>query len=112
MTEVASGVEVVVPADDTILTREALDFVGRLHRELNPTRRELLERRHARQLELDGGALPGFRPETQRIREGVWRVAAAPADVAVRRRRSAEARIWRMNSLTCLSFKLILRTWP
>ena len=73
----AGGVEVLVPADDTILTPEALDFVGRLHRELNPTRLQLLERRAQRQLELDAGALPGFLPETRHIRESDWRVAAA-----------------------------------
>jgi len=81
----ASGVEVVAPADETVVTPEALDFVGRLHRELNPRRLELLERRHERQRRLDAGALPGFLPETCRIREGDWRVAPAPADLLDRR---------------------------
>ena len=85
MSALASGVEVVAPADETILTREALDFVGRLHRELNPTRLELLARRHERQRELDAGALPGFLPETRGIREGDWRVAPASADLRDRR---------------------------
>src|SRR4029077_135230 len=61
------------------------DFVTRLHRELNPTRQELLERRHERQLELDAGALPGFLPETRAIREGEWRCTGAPADLRDRR---------------------------
>jgi malate synthase len=85
LTELASGVEVIAPTDDSILTPEALDFVGRLHRELNPTRLQLLERRHERQLELDAGALPGFLPETRFVREGDWRVAEAPPDLRDRR---------------------------
>ncbi|HWX08935.1 MAG TPA: hypothetical protein VNY33_03065, partial [Gaiellaceae bacterium] len=70
---------------EEILTEEARAFVTRLHRELNPTRLELLERRHERQRELDAGANPGFLAETRAIREGDWRVAAAPADLQDRR---------------------------
>ena len=36
---------------DEILTREALDFVSLLHRELNPRRLELLEHRRERHAE-------------------------------------------------------------
>ncbi len=68
-----------------ILTREALGFVERLHRELNPRRLELLERRRERQLALDAGESPGFLPETREIRAGEWRVAPAPADLVDRR---------------------------
>ena len=84
MTAVAD-VEVIAPADEEVLTPEALDFVARLHRELNPHRLELLERRRERQAELDAGALPGFLPETKGIREGGWSVAPAPADLRDRR---------------------------
>jgi malate synthase len=70
---------------EEILTAEARAFVTRLHRELNPTRLELLERRQERQRELDGGANPGFLAETRAIREGDWRVAPAPADLQDRR---------------------------
>jgi malate synthase len=70
---------------DEILTSEALAFVERLHRELNPVRLELLERRQERQQELDAGANPGFLAETREIREGEWRVAPAPADLQDRR---------------------------
>ncbi|HET7571083.1 MAG TPA: malate synthase A [Gaiellaceae bacterium] len=77
--------EVLAPADEEVLTREALEFVARLHRELNPRRLELLERRRERQAELDAGALPGFLPETKGIREGSWQVAPAPADLRDRR---------------------------
>jgi malate synthase len=68
-----------------ILTREALAFVERLHRELNPRRLELLERRRERQRALDAGENPAFLPETREIRAGEWRVAPAPADLVDRR---------------------------
>jgi malate synthase len=80
-----ADVEILAAADEEVLTREALDLVARLHRELNPRRRELLERRRDRQAELDAGALPGFLPETQDLREAEWRVADAPADLRDRR---------------------------
>ena len=78
-------VEILAPADDRILTREALGLVARLQRELNPRRRELLERRRERQAELDAGALPRFLSETQHIRAADWRVAEAPPDLRDRR---------------------------
>ena len=53
MSTVVTGIEVTAPGGEDVLTREALDFVARLHRELNPTRLELLERRRQRQRELD-----------------------------------------------------------
>ncbi len=74
-----------MPAADEVLSPQALKFVARLHRELNPTRVELLDRRHERQAELDAGARPGFLAETRSIREGDWRVAPAPADLRDRR---------------------------
>jgi malate synthase len=70
---------------EDVLSQEATAFVERLHRELNPTRLELLARRHERQLELDAGANPGFLAETRAVREGDWRVAPAPADLQDRR---------------------------
>jgi malate synthase len=79
------AVEILAPADEEVLTRDGLDFVARLHRELNPRRRELLERRRERQVELDAGSLPRFLPETQDVREAEWRVAEAPADLRDRR---------------------------
>jgi malate synthase len=78
-------IEITAAADEEILTREALDFVSLLQRELGPERTRLLERRRERQSELDAGANPGFLPETKHIRDGEWRVAAAPADLTDRR---------------------------
>jgi malate synthase len=80
-----ADVEIVAPADEEVLTREALDLVARLHRELNPRRRELLERRHERQLELDAGALPAFLSGTADVRDAEWQVAEAPTDLLDRR---------------------------
>jgi malate synthase len=77
--------EITAPADESVLTPEALDLVALLQRELGPVRAELLERRQERQAELDAGALPDFLPGTKGIREGGWRVAAAPADLRDRR---------------------------
>ena len=74
-----------VSAADEILSPHAVAFVERLHRELNPRRLELLDRRHERQLQLDAGALPGFRTDTRAIRDGDWRVAPAPDDLLDRR---------------------------
>ena len=68
-----------------VLSQEALAFVERLHRELNPTRLELLERRQERQCELDHGANPAFLAETRAVREGEWQVAPAPPDLQDRR---------------------------
>ncbi len=68
-----------------ILTPEALDFVGRLNREFNERRKELLARRVVRQKELDQGRLPDFLPETQEIRDGDWTISPLPDDLQDRR---------------------------
>mgnify|MGYP001182239402 FL=1 len=68
-----------------ILTEPALDFVAALHREFNPRRLELLQRRVERQRALDAGEFPDFLPETAHIRESEWRVAPAPPDLEDRR---------------------------
>lgn len=64
-----------------ILSEEALRFVARLHRELEPRRRELLERRAARDRELAAGAELGFLEGTRATREREWQVAEAPPDL-------------------------------
>jgi malate synthase len=80
-----ADVEILAPADESILTREALGLVARLQRELNPRRRELLEARRIRQAELDAGTNPSFPAETKDVRDADWRVAEAPADLRDRR---------------------------
>jgi malate synthase len=82
---VTTATDVVAPADAEILTPEALAFVELLQRELGPRRVELLQRRVARQRELDGGTRPDFLAETKDVREGDWQVAAPPGDLQDRR---------------------------
>jgi malate synthase len=72
----AAGIEVHAAGDGEILSPGALGLVERLHRELNPERLALLDRRHERAGEkLDFVSAPG----------NGWRVAPAPADLRDRR---------------------------
>jgi malate synthase len=73
-------IEVLAPADDEILSRDALAFVERLQRDLGPERARLLARRDERR-----GQRPDFLAETSEVREGDWRVTAAPSDLQDRR---------------------------
>ena len=78
-----TGVEIKGPVEGRgaeFLTDEALELVELLHRELEPTRQELLGRRVERQAELDAGGSLDFGPETEDIREGDWQISPpAPA---------------------------------
>jgi malate synthase len=83
-----AGVKVLspVPAEaEGVLTDEALEFVANLHRQFNPRREELLQRRHAVHAEIADGRAPEFLPETKHIRMGEWQVAPTPPDLADRR---------------------------
>ena len=73
------------PSSERVLTPAALAFVADLQRKFGPRRQELLEKRAQRQIEISGGKLPDFLPETAEIRGGAWRVAPAPADLDDRR---------------------------
>lgn len=82
------GVEIagaMTPEFETILTPEALNFVAKLHRKYNGTRKELLQKRVERQKAIDAGKKPDFLPETKAIREGKWTVAPLPKDLLDRR---------------------------
>jgi malate synthase len=70
---------------DEILTPEALQFVGMLHRLFNGRRKELLSARQVRQAALDAGELPDFLQETKEIRESDWTVNPVPDDLTDRR---------------------------
>jgi len=70
---------------DEILTPEALQFVGMLHRLFNARRKDLLNAREVRQSALDAGELPDFLEETKEIRESDWSVNTIPADLTDRR---------------------------
>src|SRR3954447_57213 len=83
-----SGVQIhgpVGPAFVSILSPEALAFVADLHRHFNRRRRELLQARTERQAAIDAGARLEFLPETQSVREAIWQVGPAPADLQDRR---------------------------
>jgi malate synthase len=74
-----------IPSVGEILSAEALAFLADLHRRFDARRRDLLVRRAERQKSFDAGAAPDFLPETAAIRQGDWKVAAIPADLADRR---------------------------
>jgi malate synthase len=74
-----AGVEVLAPADDAVLSSEALAFVALLQRELGPRRTELLARRRERT------GRPDFLAETRAIRDGDWAVVPPPAALRDRR---------------------------
>ena len=73
------------PGYDTILTPEAMAFVGELVERFEPRRQELLARRQQRWDELKAGRLPDFDPATAHIRSGLWRVVPPAADFRNRR---------------------------
>ena len=84
----AGRARVVANAGDEqrrVLTPEALAFVAQLHHRFHGTRETLLRARTARQELLDGGMQPDFLVETRSVRDGTWRVAAAPPDLDDRR---------------------------
>ncbi len=73
------------PGCADVLTPGALEFLAALARRFEPVRRELLERRRARQQEIDAGRLPDFLPETRQLREREWTVAPIRPDLLDRR---------------------------
>jgi len=74
-----------VDRQDEVLTPEALEFVAALHREFEPTRRELLAARGRRRAEVASTGRLDFLEETAEIRAAEWRVAAAPPALVDRR---------------------------
>jgi malate synthase len=84
-----AAAEIRAPSDQRfpdILTPQALDFVARLHREVEPVRLSLLERRAERWQELQAGATFDFLRETEDLRANDdWRVAEVPRDLRVRK---------------------------
>lgn len=68
-----------------ILTADALDFIAKLVRKFSDRREELLNRRIARQKEIDVGVMPDFLAETAHIRQSDWSVAPLPKDLQDRR---------------------------
>ncbi|QSZ51611.1 malate synthase A [Paenarthrobacter sp. AT5] len=59
-----------------VLTPDALEFVGKLHRATAERRHELMQARHARRNAISSGQDPRFLPQTEGIRnDPSWRVA-------------------------------------
>ena len=84
----ASHLEITAPVSGAqweILSKDALNFIARLAAEFEPRRRELLDRRRARQHEIDAGRFPDFLSATASIREKEWTVAPIPRDLQDRR---------------------------
>ena len=73
------------PDYESILSEEALAFVGRLAAKHTPMLRTLLEKRVATQARYDRGEKPDFLASTQSIRDGDWKVAPLPSDLQDRR---------------------------
>ncbi len=71
--------------DRDVLTPDGLTFVLDLGRRFAPRVSELLEARRSMQARYDRGDRPRFLPETREIREGAWKIAPPPADLADRR---------------------------
>src|SRR5881392_1893414 len=83
-----ASIEVKAPSDKRfpdILTPDALDFVARLHNEVEPVRIALLEKRAEKAAELRDGGTFDFLSETTDIRESEWSVAEVPGDLRVRK---------------------------
>jgi malate synthase len=84
----SAKIRVVGPAtahQARVLTPEAMDFVAGLNQRFEPVRQELLARRERREVDFDKGLLPGFNPSTHEVRDDLWHVAPAPADLLDRR---------------------------
>jgi malate synthase len=75
----------MTPEYAEFLTFDALSFLAKLHRSFDARRGELLNRRAARQQELDAGKLLDFLPDTRGIRQADWNVATVPGDLQDRR---------------------------
>src|SRR5512140_1332949 len=72
------------PIAEQILSKDAIDFLTRLHREVEPTRQGLLDARRQRWQELRSGGTLRFPEETADQRAADWRVATVPHDLQVR----------------------------
>src|SRR6266545_7883928 len=68
-----------------LLTKEAQDFLIRLHRQVEPTRAGLLETRRERWRELREGVALDFLPDSRPLREAKWTVSRVPADLRTRK---------------------------
>ena len=69
-----------------VLTDDLIDLIATLHRDLQPTRAELLAARDARQAAFDAGEVPTYLPPDEHPdARGDWQVAPLPDDLLERR---------------------------
>ena len=87
MTESGPAVVIgpAVAGMERVLTPDALDFLGRLAREFEPRRQEVLRARRERAARVAAGERFDFLAGTATVRESDWQVAAAPTDLNDRR---------------------------
>jgi malate synthase len=88
--ELAPGIEINLAAwteeAERFLRPDIINLLGRLHRELEGTRRQLLAARAERQEEYDRGTLPRYlRPEEGELPQEDWKVGPLPPDLLRRR---------------------------
>ena len=86
--DLPSGVQInapILPGFETILTRDALALVAKLHRAFDPRRQQLLAMRRERATKLDAGERPDFLAETKSVRDGDWKIAPVPPALQCRR---------------------------
>lgn len=76
--------KISIPAENTILTPDAIKFLVKLHEKFDPRRAELLKLRDERQKKIDKGEIPGFLEDSKKIKESAWRVAPTPKDLETR----------------------------
>src|SRR5207244_9725844 len=70
---------------EQLLTGDAIKFLARLHRQVEPTRIGLLDARQERWEKLRSGETPGFLEDSARQRTDNWRVKPVPTDLQVRK---------------------------
>jgi len=75
----------VEPGFESILSRDALNFVATLVLEFGDRLEDLLKQRQVKADKARMGKLPDFLMETSNVREGDWTVGHIPSDLEKRR---------------------------
>ena len=73
------------PAEQKILTQEALEFFVKLERKFRDQRQLLLKKRVETESKIDNGTFPDFLPETETVRNSDWKVNPVLEDLQDRR---------------------------
>ena len=72
-------------SQETVLSKQAIEFLQGLHGEFQTRREDVLALRVNKQEAFSSGQFPRFLPETAQLRDDAWKVAAAPKDLENRR---------------------------